>query len=350
MKKLLIVVLAALVLYFGTQKYEEQRIQRQNASIEEDISLYEMVFKPGEEIYLCPEESLVFPEVSIDDPSVVTYENGALRALKTGTTVIYDRFDCISYPVIVSDLYTTPRIDPEKELLPCARYTKEENDLLDTVLSYLIEEAGVKTRAGVVEAARFLTLRFPYKLEYFYENGRIDSPRMPEADGEGRYYHKGLYLHESRYENIGTEVTGEAVWGCPLYSYDEGTKTPNGFNCSGFISWVLLNGGYDPGDLGSGLATETDLTDLGERVPFKDLDFSALKPGDLLGYDGHIGILIGIDDGVYYIAQSYWVGDLSVLEADEETIRNGEWAYAVLMDSYYLNDGDLTMMWDKENS
>ena len=306
-----------------------------------------MVFTPGEDIYLCPEESLVFPEVSIDDLSIVSYENGALRALKTGQTTIYDRFDCISYRVTVTDLHTLPHINHEKETLPCEQYTEEENDLFDKILEYLVEKAGKKTRAGAVEAARFLTLRFPYKLGYFYENGRIGSERMPEADGEGRYYHRGLYLHESRYEDIGTEVSGKTVWGCELYCIDVSAKAPNGFNCSGFVSWALVNGGYDPGDLGSGLSDETDLTDLGERVSFKDLDFSTLKPGDFFGFDGHIGIIIGIDDGTYYIAQSYWVGDLDVLELDEEAIRKGEWEYAVLMDAYYEEDGDLTMMWDE---
>lgn len=27
----------------------------------------------------------------------------------------------------------------------------------------------------------------------------------------------------------------------------------NGLDCSGFVSWVLLNAGYNPGDLGAGV-------------------------------------------------------------------------------------------------
>ena len=40
-----------------------------------------------------------------------------------------------------------------KSYLPCGRYTKEENDLLDEILKDRINDAGYKTRAGVVAAA-----------------------------------------------------------------------------------------------------------------------------------------------------------------------------------------------------
>ena len=42
---------------------------------------------------------------------------------------------------------------------------------VDDILEYKINKAGYLTRAGVVEAMRFITLDFPYRVNYFYENG-----------------------------------------------------------------------------------------------------------------------------------------------------------------------------------
>ena len=92
----------------------------------------------------------------------------------------------------------------------------------------------------MVEAARFLTLHFPYKIEYFYENGRLGTNGI---DGEGRYYHKGLYLNSSKYSTISKSKNGPKVWGCSLYSTPVKRNDNNGLDCSGFVSWALLNGG-----------------------------------------------------------------------------------------------------------
>ena len=54
---------------------------------------------------------------------------------------------------------------------PLQAYTIEGYELFDE-LENKINNTGYKTRAGVVEAARFLTLNLPYKINYFYENGR----------------------------------------------------------------------------------------------------------------------------------------------------------------------------------
>ena len=59
------------------------------------------------------------------------------------------------------------------ELDQMDNYTKEQIDLLDDILKSEVEKAGPGTRAGVVAAATFLPLEFPYKIPYFYENGRL---------------------------------------------------------------------------------------------------------------------------------------------------------------------------------
>ena len=107
-------------------------------------------------------------------------------------------------PVTVTDLIELKpaKYDTKKTLLSCGQYTNEQNALLDKILEARINEAGYHTRAGVVAAARFL-LEFPYRIEYFSENGRLYKPAgQPYVDGEGRYYHKGLYLSESKFAEL----------------------------------------------------------------------------------------------------------------------------------------------------
>lgn len=190
--------------------------------------------------------------------NIITIDNDIITAKEVGSAVI--TYGDSNLNVVVTNLITNPIIS-SKEILPCNKYTEEEGILIDNILEYKINEAGYKTRAGVVAAARFLTLQFPYKIPYFYENGRVNNTGVNFADGEGRYYHQGLYLTNSKKNSIIASVSGPCIWGCPLYNWEDdleygyvwGVKKPNGLDCSGFVSWILYNGGFDPGDNGFGV-------------------------------------------------------------------------------------------------
>ena len=283
-------------------------------------------------------------DLETDDESVVSVEEGRIVALSAGKAQV--RQDCHTYIVYVSDLYTAAYLNMEKDYLPENRYTDEENKYLDRVLEYLIEEAGYRSRAAAVEAARFLTLRFPYKLNYFYENGRLEEDHY-DVDGEGRYYHKGLYLSPYKQRAISQDEEAQ-YWGSEIYEWETDTYSPNGLDCSGFITWALYNAGYDCGDIGAGPSQDVlDLTDLGSMVYIDEVDLGEVRCGDLVGLDGHIGMIIGMDEDRIYIAESYWVNDLQVRIYDyDEFIEDSEWEYVVRMDSYYLNDGNYTDMWE----
>ena len=72
-----------------------------------------------------------------------------------------------------------------------------------------------------------------------------------------------------------------------------------------------------------------------------------LKVGDLAGLDGHIGMIIGMNDDKIYIGESYWVNDLQVrVYSVEEFLNDSEWEYVVLMDRYYQADGNYTQYWE----
>jgi len=217
------------------------------------------------------------------------------------------------------------------------------------------------TRAAVVAAARFLTLEFPYRIAYFVENGRMNNWQDGRryVDGEGRYYHIGLYLDESKYETLDPEgiYQGPAMWGEPLMLAIRGQgipawrKYPNGLDCSGFVSWACLNAGWDVGDSGAGDYPETDddLCDLGVRVDITPelMSSGTVKPGDFIGTDGHIGIIAAIDSEYIWIADSFGEGvKMSRLRIEDELMQSYLFTYICLMDSYYGGaEGVIAAMW-----
>lgn len=292
---------------------------------------------------------------TINDEEIASIDKDLkITGLKVGNTTLTAEYNGIktSTEIVVSDLITVrpKKYNSKKPYLPCGKYNEEENDLLDEILKDRVDEVGYQTRASAVEAARFLTLEFPYKIRYFSENGRASTNGI---DGEGRYYHKGLYLDESRFTNIKKKMAGPKTWGCQLYSRPSHGNRPNGLDCSGFITWAMLNGGWDVGDIGAGLASHLDLTDYGERIRFNaDVVASGkVKVGDLLSSGGlsggHIAMIAGEDDEYYYVAESLWTPPnvaVIIKPYSKKTIFN-RYFYVMLMDSYYKEDGKLTKLW-----
>jgi len=294
-----------------------------------------------------------------DNINVATVDSdGNIIGKSTGITTIkvkyLDKEENIN--IIVTDKITTinNEFDYNKSYLECGIYSKEDNALLDKILENRINNAGYKTRAGVVAAARFIALEFPYRINYFSENGRLHPYGAgAKIDGEGRFYHKGLYLNESKYDLIEEKMYGPATWGCKIYSFPSEGMRRNGFDCSGFISWIIYNGGFECEDLGAGVSTIPDMTDLGDRILLSDsIQNKTIKAGDLLSGDyaegGHIALVAGIKDNNYYVAESLWFG--GILNGAQirkytpgELLDNFYWH--VDMDKYYIDDGNYTEFW-----
>lgn len=296
------------------------------------------------------------------DSDIIEVKDNKIIGKGVGSAYVYsDKIDS-TINVTVTNLITKPYATKEKKsLLQCNVYSEEQAAELDNILEYKINKAGYQTRAGAVAAARFLTLEFAYRVPYFYENGRVPISSTDKsninthiADGEGRYYKKGLYLSDSKKNDIVSSWKGPAIWGCNLmnlernekYGYYMGKLMPNGLDCSGFITWTLKNAGYDPGDVGAGEDPNRDgqCTDLGEFVKLSE-NINDIKVGDLLNWWGHIAMLIGIDNDTYYVAESlsYIGGVRAMIYSREELLDTFE--YMVKMDSYYKEDGNLTKYW-----
>ena len=55
-------------------------------------------------------------------------------------------------------------------------------------------------------------------------------------------------------------------------------------------------------------------------------------------------MLVGIDNGTYYIAESLDT-DLHIQVTTKEKILQSDWKYIILMDNFYKEDGKLTQIW-----
>lgn len=292
---------------------------------------------------------------SSSDPAVASVEDGVVTAGESsGTAVITAATEdghTVTATVVVTDLIQLPQIIDPKTVLPSDRYTDSEAHLLDDILFSRVEEAGgYGTRGAVVAATRLLLLEFPYRISYFFENGRMtNDSNKPQCDGEGRFSHRGLYLCECKFDELETVRWGPVIWGNKLINWQEeyqfvpGQYYPNGLDCSGFVCWCLVNGGYDFGDVGAGDTwRDDDLCDLGTQVPITNelMASGRVKAGDLIGKDGHIAIILGLDDENIYIAESLPRGVVvSTYKLQDGICYSSLHDYIMLMDSEYGEEG-----------
>ncbi len=295
------------------------------------------------------------------DPNIISVsENGDVTAHNVGTVKISayssNKMET-STEVTSTDLLRAPVLDNNKPKLPCNAYSADQVKILDEILASEVKEAGEGTRAAAAVTARFLTLRLPYKVPYFYENGRLTSNGMQAiVEGEGRYYKKGIYVGPEKESEIKKVMAGPASWGCPLMNYeDDGYRSPNqlypnGLDCSGYVSWLLVNAGLDLGDIGAGINPGVhDYTDVGElRYNSYDLLHSGqVKVGDLIGWDGHIAMIGAMSDTNIYVTESLLPGVI-MDEYDYSSPYSNfyrRYDYIIDMSNNYKGDGNLKNMW-----
>lgn len=326
------------------------------------------------EYYLAPGESynlrLSFEEIgsvtdkevtwTSDDENIVKVDNGKITGNNVGTTnvkVTTKNGVSDTIKVIVTDIIRKPELDDNKSKVPCNRYSKEENELLDKILESRVTAEEPGSRAAMIQVLRFITLNFRYKVPYFFEHGRLNNTNGQRyVDGEGRYYHIGLYLNESKFKDLKKVHSGPAIWGCGLVNYDDeygwtiGGLYPNGLDCSGFVTWAMLNSGHDVGDIGSGISPGIDdMSDIGEmhELTYEYANARKYKVGDIVARDGHTALIAGLDDNYIYIAESLLKGvrinKLSYTDRNSDLYRL--YGYINTLDNFYSSDGSYTVMW-----
>ena len=297
---------------------------------------------------------------SSENDDIVSISDGKIVGVNLGTSVVTLKSESgkkAEVSVMVTDLIRKPELDDKKKFLPCHAYTEEEAHIIDEALRTRVLNKGEGTRAALIETIRFMTLSFKYKVSYFYENGRMHESGVRKADGEGRYYHKGLYLSEDKFKDIKVSHKGPAIWGCPLTNlqdhnrYKPGAKMPNGLDCSGFVTWSLYNSGLDVGDIGAGINDRhKDMSDVGEMhsLTYEYANSSDYKVGDVIARWGHTALIAGKDSEYLYIAESLLKG----VRIEKVSYKNPNsslykyYAYINKMDKEYSKNDDYTDMWE----
>ena len=341
-KQIAIIVVAVLVVYYvlvhliGNTKPVDTPTIEDKPSCE--VVVHNKVYLAIDEGYVLDGENYISA-----DSTIAKIVDDKVIGVKPGVVEVGN--ECNRYEIEVTDMITAPYISESKTQLPCGRYTAQENDYLDEVLASKIKNVGYQTRAGAVEAGRFLLLQFPYHMAYFSENGRL-----PYCDGEGRYYHEGLYLNTYKVEkeNITKIVHGPAEWGCRIFSNPAQMEQINSLDCSGFVTWCLVNGGFDPGDIGAGgQGLKSGYPMIGEQHKITMESLDEVKVGDLFAEDGHISILLGINDGKYYIGESNLGIDIRIRVSTKQELIDSKFYAWVDMDEFYNHqDGNLSNYWE----
>lgn len=297
---------------------------------------------------------------SSENEDIVSISDGEIVGVNLGTSVVTLKSESgkkAEVSVTVTDLIRKPELDDKKKFLPCHAYTEEEAHIIDEALRTRVLNKGEGTRAALIETIRFMTLSFKYKVSYFYENGRMHESGVRKADGEGRYYHKGLYLSEDKFKDIKVSHKGPAIWGCPLTNlqdhnrYKPGAKMPNGLDCSGFVTWSLYNSGLDVGDIGAGINDRhKDMSDVGEMhsLTYEYANSGDYKVGDVIARWGHTALIAGKDSEYLYIAESLLKG----VRIEKVSYKNPNsslykyYAYINKMDKEYSKNDDYMDMWE----
>ena len=74
-----------------------------------------------------------------------------------------------------------------------------------------------------------------------------------------------------------------------------------------------------------------------------------VKVGDMIGCDGHIALIVGLDERNIYIAEAYKNGIvIEKYERYEGIAACGDYVYVMLMDEVYAEhggEGNITDMW-----
>ena len=134
--------------------------------------------------------------------------------------------------------------------------------------------------------------------------------------------------------------------------YVYGNKYPNGLDCSGLVTWILFNAGFDPKDVGAGDTwyVDDDLGDFGPHIPITRelLESGRIKVGDIIGCNGHTALIGGLSSGKVFVVESttYWDGVVMHEYTYDELLRMPFLNYVISMDHYYEEEGIYTDFWE----
>ena len=218
----------------------------------------------------------------------------------------------------------TFKYNNNKSIIGCNSYGLNDKNNFDKKLATVISEAGIETRAGVVEAARFLVGGLNYRIPY-------TAPKNEAIDPDGIL---GIY------EEVGLNIGNDKGWGCTVSGVVQGM---DGIN---FIKWAFKNANLS---FDSSLAGSKSVGSIVKKI----------KPGDIIytpctncengkNYED-IGIIIGVDSNKIYIAAALKDNYNSIV-IEELNIKSlpKTGKFSMVKQYNYKSDGNLKMMWEQK--
>ena len=189
-------------------------------------------------------------------------------------------------------------------------------DELNDFIKTNVKNNGAGSRAGVVTAA--VTL-----INYLYDGGHV---RLP-------YYWGGNYQHIGVNPDFGNQISASVSIYGKAYYY-------SGFDCSGFASWAIKNGGYNF----SRHTTTTFHSEFsGDSCLMSDPSCIG-QPGDLINSSGcHVQMIVSVDEASnkYYIAESTGGLGLVMQQANMHSGICGNNTRIIHMDNFYENKANV---------
>ena len=212
----------------------------------------------------------------------------------------------------------------------------ETGSQYNTDLYNYVRSAGYKTREGVVAAALYLSSHIDVHIPYFWSGG-----------------HNHNY---NGYQDYGENFMGVPdKWGCDVKMAFGGTSAqkdgqyyPFGIDCSGFISWAILNGGYYTGGNQSVIIStksppSTSLKGINVEVVSSGNAKGKIKPGDVAHKSGHVGMVVEVSSDSYKVAEAASYKSGLVIK---EYKYGSNFDHIILMDNFYENYQKGEAMWN----
>ena len=207
-----------------------------------------------------------------------------------------------------------------KPVIKCDSYTAQDRIKLEDMLKRAINEAGYGTRAGAVEAARFLVGGLDYKVRY-------QGPKSASTD-------------IGRYNKVGLNIGNDSGWGCKVSGYIQG------MDCTNFVRWVFVQNGLT--NLRPYNSDYTDVRSVMDKVRVGDLLYTPCTRTDCKNDSkiDHVGIIIGIDNKYVYVAEST-TGNINAIVVSKLEKNNmpAKGKFSKVHFTKYPNDGNVTNMW-----
>jgi len=247
------------------------------------------------------------------------YKNSLKAINSASVTVNFNNSNTVVKCNIVNDLSYKFIYDEynKKPYMSCNTYTASDRIRYESILKDSVNKAGYGTRAGVVEAARFLVGGLSYKVKYL--GTKAEDTRL------------------GRYDKIGLNIGYSDGWGCGINGYIQG------MDCTNFIHWAFKQAGLEIKGVYDG-RNSYDVRSVINRLKVGDLLLTPANDG-IRTYT-HVGIIIGIDDNYIYVAEAT-TGSIDAIVVTKwnrwNMPKSGQFSVAKLYD--YTSDGNITNMW-----